>query len=134
MKYLVLLLLFFVPTLTTAQCKDVVCTKEMRDCMEPEWKKSNAELNRVYQESLKKLKPEQAAFLKKAQRAWLTYRDAECEADYKMSPGGTAAPLALTPCRVTLTQERTKTLKDTYLNSNPLAQHVSARWCSGLIP
>jgi uncharacterized protein YecT (DUF1311 family) len=50
----------------------------------------------VYQESLKKLKPEQAAFLKKAQRAWLTYRDAECEADYKMSAGDTAAPLALT--------------------------------------
>ncbi len=118
MKYLVLLLLFFVPTLTTAQCKDVVCTKEMRDCMEPEWKKSNAELNRVYQESLKKLKPEQAALLKKAQRAWLSYRDAQCEAD-KMSAGGTTAPLALTQCRVTLTQERTKTLKDTYLNSNP---------------
>jgi len=47
MKYLVLLLLFFVPTLTTAQCKDAVCTKEMQGCMEPEWKKSNAELNRL---------------------------------------------------------------------------------------
>jgi len=44
--------------------------------MEPEWKKSNAELNRVYQESLKKLNPEQSALLKKAQRAWLIYRDA----------------------------------------------------------
>ena len=84
-----------------------------------EWKKSDADLNRVYQEFLKKLKPEQAALLKKAQRAWLTYRDAQCEADDKMSAGGTAAPLALTQCRVTLTQEHTKTLKDTYLNSNP---------------
>jgi len=53
MKYLVRLLLFFVPTLTTAQCKDAVCTKEMQDCMEPEWKKSNAELSRVYPESLR---------------------------------------------------------------------------------
>jgi uncharacterized protein YecT (DUF1311 family) len=87
--------------------------------MDTEWKKSDAELNRVYQESLKKLKPEQAALLKKAQRAWRTYRDAQCEADYQMFAGGTAAPVALTQCRVTLTQERTKTLRGTYLNSNP---------------
>ena len=119
MKYLVLLLLLFVPSLLTAQCKDAVSTKDMQDCMDNEWKKSDAELNRVYQESLKKLKPEQAALLKKAQRAWLSYRDAQCDADYKMFAGGTAAPLALTQCRVTLTQERTKTLEDTYLNSNP---------------
>ena len=118
MKYFVLLLLLF-PSPVTAQCKEAISTKDTQDGMDNEWKKSDADLNRVYQESLKKLKPEQAALFKNAQRAWLTYRDAQCEADYKMSAGGTAAPLALTQCRVTLTQERTKTLKDTYLNSNP---------------
>ena len=92
MKYFVLLLLFFVPTLATARCKDAVSTKDMQDCMDTELKKSDAELHRVYQESLKKLNPEQAALLEKAQRAWLTYRDAQCEADYKMFAGGTAAP------------------------------------------
>jgi len=51
MKYLVLLLLLFVPNLLTAQCKDAVSTKDVRDCMDDEWKKSDAELNRVYQES-----------------------------------------------------------------------------------
>ena len=95
MKNFVLLLLLF-PSPVTAQCKEAISTKDMQDGMDNEWKKSDADLNRVYQESLKKLKPEQAAFLKKAQRAWLTYRDAECEADYKMSAGDTAAPLALT--------------------------------------
>jgi uncharacterized protein YecT (DUF1311 family) len=87
--------------------------------MDTEWKESDAELNRLYQGSLKKLNPQQSALLKKAQRAWLTYRDARCQAEYKMFAGGTAAPLALTQCRVTLLQERTKTLKDTYLNLNP---------------
>ncbi len=119
MKHFALLLLLFVPNLASAQCKDAVSTKDMQDCMDNDWKKSDAELNRVYRESLKKLKPEQAALLKKAQSAWLTYRDAQCEADYKVFAGGTAAPPALIQCRVTLTQERTKTLKDTYLNSNP---------------
>jgi uncharacterized protein YecT (DUF1311 family) len=119
MKYLTLFLFLFVASLASAQCKDALSTKDMQDCMDNEWKKSDAELNRVYQEALKKLNPEQLALLKKAQRAWLSYRDAQCGADYKMFAGGSAAPLALTQCRVTLTQERTKTLKDTYLNSNP---------------
>jgi uncharacterized protein YecT (DUF1311 family) len=118
MKYFVLLLLLF-PSSVSVQCKDAISTKDMQDCMDNEWKKSDADLNRIYRESLKKLKPEQAALLKKAQRAWLTYRDAQCEAHYKMSAGGTAAPLALTQCRVTLTEERTKTMEDTFLNSNP---------------
>ena len=95
------------------------CGLHQRDARLHGTKKSNAELNRVYPESLKKLNPEQSALLKKAQRAWLIYRDAQCEADYKRFAGGTAAPLALTQCRVTLNQERTKTLKYTYLNLNP---------------
>jgi uncharacterized protein YecT (DUF1311 family) len=87
--------------------------------MDTEWKKSDAELNRVYQESLKEAQPRAIRPAQKARRAWLTYRNTQCEADYKMFATGTAAPpppLALTQCRITLTQERTKTLKDTYLN------------------
>ena len=61
--------------------------------MDNEWKKSDADP--CYQESLKRLKLEQFALRKKAPRAWLTYRDAQGEADYKMSAGATAAPPAL---------------------------------------
>jgi len=55
MKHFVLLLLLF-PSLVAAQCKDAISTKDMQDCMDNEWKKSDADLNRVYQESLKKLR------------------------------------------------------------------------------
>jgi uncharacterized protein YecT (DUF1311 family) len=47
MKYLVLLLLFFVPTRAAAQCKNAVSTKDMQDCMDTEWKKSDEDRNRV---------------------------------------------------------------------------------------
>ena len=93
--------------------------KDIQACMDGEWKKSDAELNRVDQESLKKLKTDQTALREKTQRARLTYRDAQCEADYKMYVAGTAAPLALSECRISLTQEQSKILRDTYLNSNP---------------
>lgn len=86
MIYFVLLLLFFVPTLATARCKDAVSTKDMQDCMDTNWKKSDAELNRVYQESLKKLNPELAALLEKAPRAWLTYRDTRAKPTTKCLP------------------------------------------------
>src|SRR5271169_4799245 len=105
MKYLLAVFLLSAPSLANAQCKNAVSTKDIQNCMDGEWKKSDAELNRVYQESLEKLKPDQAALLKKAQRAWLTYRDAQCEADYTMYVGGTAAHLALAQCRISLTQE-----------------------------
>lgn len=47
MKHFALLLLLFVPKLASAQCKDAVSTKDMQDCMDNDWKKSDAELNRV---------------------------------------------------------------------------------------
>ena len=51
MKCMFLVLFLFAPSLANAQCKDAVSTKDMQDCMDNEWKKSDAELNRVYQES-----------------------------------------------------------------------------------
>jgi hypothetical protein len=82
--------------------------------------KSPTRNSTVFTRSLwKKLNPEQSALLKKAQRAWRIHHDAQCQADYKMFAGGTAAPLALTQCRVTLNQERTKTMKYTYLHLDP---------------
>src|SRR3974390_926319 len=101
MKYLLLVLFLFAPGLASAQCKDAVSTKDMQDCMDNEWNKSDAELNRAYQEALKEFNPKQAILLKKAQRALITYRDTWCDADYQMFDGGTVAPLALTQCRIT---------------------------------
>jgi uncharacterized protein YecT (DUF1311 family) len=100
--------------LSSAQCKDAVSTKDMQDCADTQWKKSDAELNRTYAEILKKLEAPDADRLRKAQRAWVTYRDAHCEAEYQLYAGGSIAPLTLTQCRATLTDQRTKILQDTY--------------------
>src|SRR4051794_18482023 len=55
-------------------------TAGMVECTEKAYKKWDTELNRVYGELLKKLPREKTADLKKAQRNWLTYRDAEFKA------------------------------------------------------
>jgi uncharacterized protein YecT (DUF1311 family) len=71
-------------------------------------------LNSRYQATLKKLKPEDAARHRKAQRAWLAYRDAHCDAQYHLFAGGSIAAVSLTQCRATLTAARAKEIKDSY--------------------
>ena len=75
MKYFVLPLLLF-PSLVTAQYQDAISTKDVQDCMDSECK-VRPRPHPCYQESLKRLKLEQAHVLNKAPRAWLTYRDAQ---------------------------------------------------------
>jgi len=78
--------------------------------------KASAEVNRVCRSTLKKLQPEDAALLRKAQRAWLAYRDAQCEAEHALWGGGTGGPAALMSGKVELTRQRTAEIQNTYKN------------------
>ncbi|HEX8044751.1 lysozyme inhibitor LprI family protein [Rhizobium sp.] len=49
--------------------------------------------------------------LLKAQRAWLDYRDGQCEAEGFQAAGGSLRPMLVTGCKATLTKARTKELK-----------------------
>jgi uncharacterized protein YecT (DUF1311 family) len=64
--------------------------------------------------SLKKLKTADAERLRKAQRAWIAYRDAHCNAEFELWEGGTGGHIALPQCRLTLTKARTAEIQETY--------------------
>ncbi|MCX7635815.1 MAG: lysozyme inhibitor LprI family protein, partial [Syntrophales bacterium] len=49
--------------------------------------------------------------LRKAQRAWIKYRDSCCEAEASLFEGGTMYGLVYTNCMIDLTIERTKRLR-----------------------
>ncbi|KQV83738.1 lysozyme inhibitor LprI family protein [Rhizobium sp. Root1220] len=49
--------------------------------------------------------------LVKAQRAWIEYRDAECEAEGFQARGGTMEPMLVAGCIANVTDARTKELK-----------------------
>jgi uncharacterized protein YecT (DUF1311 family) len=116
MRFVLPLLLFSLLTArgAAAQCKDAMSTRDMEDCASSEYKKADTELNRVYQETLKKLQPTDAQLLRKAQRAWLAYRDAHCDAQYRLYTGGSIAPVILAQCRATLTAQRATEIKESY--------------------
>lgn len=48
----------------------------------------------------------------KAQRAWVDYRDGECEAQGFQARGGSMEPMLVSGCKADLTTKRTKELKD----------------------
>ena len=50
--------------------------------------------------------------LVKAQRAWVNFRDAECEAAGFQARGGTMEPMLVAGCIAELTDARTKQLKE----------------------
>lgn len=53
-----------------------------------------------------------SALLLESQRAWIKYRDAQCELIADANRGGTMQPTVRTACQTELTQQRTRDLAD----------------------
>lgn len=47
-----------------------------------------------------------------AQRAWIAYRDAHCRSEGYFARGGSLEPLLVSTCKTSLTQERTRQLRE----------------------
>ena len=53
--------------------------------------------------------------MRKAQRAWIAFRDADCRGLVALDwAGGSGTPMAVSICMTDLTKRRTKTLKERY--------------------
>lgn len=103
-------------------CTSPVTTLQMQICADADFAKADKQLNidykaaRTYMESLDKdLSPDlkgAAEALLKAQRAWIAFRDAACFADGFVARGGTEEPLLVASCKTSLTQQRSKQLRE----------------------
>ena len=97
-------------------CEKTAATQlEMNNCAHQEYVKADAEMNRVYKQLISVLAADQAkdqTKLREAQRAWVKYRDANCESESSLNEGGTIYPMVYDMCLASMTEERTKRLKD----------------------
>jgi uncharacterized protein YecT (DUF1311 family) len=112
--FLLTFFIFATGTAARAQCGEAKTTLQINECFAKELKKADARLNRVYQQTREKLSPQDAALLQKAQRAWVAFRDAQCEAEHALLDGGTAGPAALMSCKLELTRRRVAEIKTIY--------------------
>ena len=116
--------------LATAQqqqidCKDPTSTVEINYCLEQDLKAADADLNRVYQAALRTVgksdvmspadREKWRESLRKAQRLWVSFRDADCRDPITYEWwGGTGTTGAILGCLVEKTRARTKDLQTRY--------------------
>ena len=116
--------LFVMPWMAQAQdvdCADTMIQQEMNLCAQQVWQAADVLLNEAYAAALAVMQgtdtdiapigATEEARLRKAQRAWLAYRDAACDSAGFAMRGGSAEPLLTYGCLAELTEQRTQDLQ-----------------------
>ncbi len=103
-------------------CADAISQSDMNICAEEDWQEADQDLNTTYQDVMAAMQQIDADLpddlsgaedaLRDAQRAWISYRDANCTAAGFMMRGGSAEPLLVFGCLRELTLNRTQELRD----------------------
>jgi len=93
-------------------CRNAMDQSTMNRCADQAYRAADAKLNAAYG----KLMAAQSddgfkAKLKAAQRAWISFRDAECTFETADNEGGSIHPMVYAGCLTRLTKERTKALE-----------------------
>lgn len=92
-------------------CQNASTTVEMRECASADLQKADKALNATYKKLMAKLDDKIAKDkLKKSQRAWIAFRDANAEFSADEMRGGTGEGLLYTGTVTQMTKQREKEL------------------------
>jgi uncharacterized protein YecT (DUF1311 family) len=92
-------------------CNNAMAQNDMNICADKDYRKADAALNRTYKDTLKGQDAHTTDLLRKAQRAWIAFRDAECVYQNVENEGGSIYPMVYAGCLTRLTKLRTQQLK-----------------------
>ncbi|SNY98236.1 lysozyme inhibitor LprI family protein [Halomonas sp. hl-4] len=97
-----------------AGCDNESTQLALTECSAQAYQSADDELNEAYQALVSKLEKNPATLekLRDAQRAWISFRDAECALESGGVEGGSAQPMVRNGCLATLTQQRTARLRE----------------------
>jgi uncharacterized protein YecT (DUF1311 family) len=108
-------LILVTPSFVLAEqnCGDITNQTDMNICAGKAYAKSDAELNVLYKQIEARLKDDADTkkLLVSAQKAWIGYRDAECNFSSSTVTGGTAYPFISSTCLDGMTKSRIEDLK-----------------------
>ena len=105
-------LIFPAPAARALDCENAATQAEMNACAGERYEQSDATLNQRYREAMDRLDDDEQArsSLRKAQRAWIAFRDAHCDFMTSGSRDGSIYPALQAGCLADLTDERTQEL------------------------
>lgn len=87
-------------------------TAEMKMCAAKRYKQADDELNVTYRRLMAKLEDAgHRTSLKAAQQNWLKYRDSNCDFESYLNRGGSIYSVIVGECMISMTESRTKELK-----------------------
>ena len=94
-------------------CAEAATQLDLDRCAAQDFAKADALLNGTYKRVMLRLKENLQIhqLLTAAQKAWLTFRDTECDFVTSTSAGGIIHPMVVATCRARLTTDRAKMLQ-----------------------
>jgi uncharacterized protein YecT (DUF1311 family) len=103
-------------------CNNAMAQQDMNYCAYKDYEAADAELNAVWKDARKVAKELDAELsddlkgadkaLLAAQRAWIAYRDSQCELAGFEARGGSMEPMLVSGCLADLTRKRTSQLRE----------------------
>lgn len=91
-------------------CEDMMTTQDMVECAAWGHQQADLRLNQLYKLRMDEADEAGKALLRTAQRAWIAFRDAECERDADEARGGTLSRVLHISCLESMTVERVRAL------------------------
>ncbi|WP_137930841.1 lysozyme inhibitor LprI family protein [Mesorhizobium comanense] len=82
----------------------------MNICANEDYQAADASLNKAYQDLIGSEDANGKKLLQAAQRAWISFRDADCAHTTAASAGGSIHPMVVSQCLTKLTNDRIKQL------------------------
>ena len=112
--FLALAPVLFTSMAFAVDCDNATDQATMNQCAAQQNAAADKELNALYQQITTRLKaePERKKLLVGAQRAWVTFRDAECKFSASGVEGGSVYPLIYSSCTTDLTKARVQTFRN----------------------
>lgn len=84
---------------------------EIAHCNSEEFARQDKSLNTVYAKLVAKLEPDRLEGLRKSERLWVQFREAQCSYEAAADAGGTMGPVVHEDCMMRMTFYRTKDLQ-----------------------
>lgn len=108
MKKIIISLLITLPTfqVLALDCNNAQTQLDMNQCANEEFKKTDMELNKIYQDVLKRTSGEHSKLLKSAQKKWIEYRDSDCKFQTFQTKGGSIHSMVYSHCLAEKTESR----------------------------
>lgn len=98
------------PAFAQVQCDYSGTQRQMNACASRDYKQADADLNAAYKQVMSRLGDPTKTKLRQAQRLWIPYRDAACDAEASQFEGGSLQPLIVLTCFERLTKARIQDL------------------------